>query len=159
MARPRFPVRRRPTSPAARTLTAPTPDHGPPNDDRVDGERPDHAPSGRESRDADVISALRAVDRAYDAAALCAAPLVFSRDWRRVRALADALRDLRDSPRPNAAESRRAAALCAAIRDLAATLARDFPAPGRKRARSPLGNALRALGQSAGVAVEVLGGR
>jgi hypothetical protein len=48
-------------------------------------------------RAAEFLGALRAVDRAYDAAALCAAALSANRDWRRLRALADALRDVRDA--------------------------------------------------------------
>jgi len=215
MARPRFPMRRRPAVVAMRTLTAPPPeqaradgtyintaradderahdvrsgddpadvgpqesvsqgsvhqDPAPPEPVRLDPSRssPDdpvarRVESGRASRDATVVSAtvvsaLRAVDRSYDAAARCAAPLVFSRDWRRVRALVDALRDLRDAPRPGPAESRRATALCEAVRDLAENLAREFPAPGRKRARSPLGNALRSLSRSAAAAAEALTG-
>jgi hypothetical protein len=210
MARPRFPLRRRPAVVAMRTLTAPPADNAdrdvtyggarsidaahahdandaPPHvhdprsgDDPVAAAPPEPAhpgsvhpdrshaglsdpiaaqlESGRPGRDIAVISALRAVDRSYDAAALCAAPLVLSRDWRRIRALVDALRDLRDAPRPGPAEARRATALCEAIRDLAGTLARDFPAPGRKRARSPLGNALRSLSRSAATAAEALAG-
>lgn len=104
----------------------------------------------------DAVVALRAVDRAYDATALCAAPLVFSRDWRRIRALADALRDLRDTPRPTSADVRRAASLCEAVSGLAAALAHDFPAPGRRRARSPLGNALRDLNRAADAAIAAL---
>lgn len=105
----------------------------------------------------EAVSALRAVDRAYDAAALCAAPLVFSRDWRRIRALVDALRDLRDAPRPALADARRAVSLCEAVSGLAAALARNFPAPGRRRARSPLGNALRELNRAAGAAIDAIG--
>ncbi len=143
MARPRFPARSRPTAVAVRHE---------PNDDQAQQEHRDH----REQFSADVIDALQAVDRAYDAAALCAAPLVFSRDWRRIRALNDALRDLRDSVRPGPADARRAASLCETVSGLAAALARDFPAPGRKRARSPLGDALRDLNRAADAAVAAL---
>jgi hypothetical protein len=124
---------------------------------------------------AEFLGALRAVDRAYDAAARCAAALSADRDWRRLRALADALRDVRDavSTPPTAASSnarvrenaatraesdamsgeaaiRRAAALCHKISALASGLAAGFPASGR---RSPLGRALRTLDQAARDAV------
>jgi hypothetical protein len=126
-------------------------------------------------RAAEFLGALRAVDRAYDAAALRAAALSANRDWRRLRALADALRDVRDAvttPPPAAssnarvpenaaarAESdamsgeaaiRRAAALCHKISALASGLAAGFPASGH---RSPLGRALRRLDQAARDAV------
>jgi hypothetical protein len=112
------------------------------------------------------------VDRAYDAAARCAAALSANRDWRRLRALADALRDVRDAvttppavsgraPGDSAARAesdamsgeaaiRRAAALCHKISALASGLAAGFPASGR---RSPLGRALRRLDQAARDAV------
>jgi hypothetical protein len=149
IARPRYPNGRRPVPVALRAVgSSPrTPEPAP---------APAAEPTPVQRRDEDVRSALRAVDRAYDEVARCAAPLVFSRDWRRVRALADALRDLRDTPRPGAAEARRATALCQAIADLADAAARDFPAPGRKRARSPLGNALRDLAHRARAAVRAL---
>ena len=195
MARPRFPVRRRPAVVATRIRPAAPPNPTPPTPAAAEAARTEAASTGAAtaetanaeaastapvsteaastetvriealamsaSRAAEVLSALRDVDRAYDAAARCAAPLVFSRDWRRIRALVDALRDLRDAPRPGAAEAqrakaRRAKALCAAVGELAESLARDFPAPGRKRARSPLGNALRALSRSANAANEAL---
>ncbi|MGH6657765.1 MAG: bifunctional DNA primase/polymerase [Actinocrinis sp.] len=101
---------------------------------------------------ASTITALKAVERAYDAAALCAAPLVSDCDWRRIRTLVDVLRDLRDSPRPAPSDARHAASLCARIAGLAETLAQRCPAPGRKRARSPLGKALRALRRAADAA-------
>jgi hypothetical protein len=152
MARPRFPARirvgalttaaRRPLPPAGSTLLQ---NAYPPVVQQQS--RRDAAPPL-----AAMAQALRDVDRAYDAAALCAAPLVANRDWRRVRALADALRDLRDSPRPQESDLRRAQALCESLAGLAGALARDFPAPGRKRARSPLGNALLALAREAGAA-------
>lgn len=119
--------------------------------------------------EAEIVDALRAVDRAYDAAALRAAGLSTNRDWRRLRALADALRDVRDAVTiradpdqeddgdaetavvvTGAAAVRRAAALCHKISALAAALAAGFPASGR---RSPLGRALRVLDQAAQEAV------
>ncbi|MGH3415446.1 MAG: hypothetical protein ACRDSS_03165, partial [Actinocrinis sp.] len=80
------------------------------------------------------------------------APLVSDCDWRRIRTLVDVLRDLRDSPRPAPSDARHAASLCARVAGLAETLAQRFPAPGRKRARSPLGKALRALRRAADAA-------
>ncbi|HEU5332953.1 MAG TPA: bifunctional DNA primase/polymerase [Actinocrinis sp.] len=122
--------------------------------------------------EAEIIDALRAVDRAYDAAALRAAGLSTNRDWRRLRALADALRDVRDAvmvtDEPGLEDDaraegraagpvvtgdaavRRAAALCHKISALARALAAGFPASGR---RSPLGRALRVLDQAAQDAV------
>jgi hypothetical protein len=44
----------------------------------------------------DLVATLRGVDAAYDAAALSAAPLLYTPEWRRIRAVTDALRDLRD---------------------------------------------------------------
>lgn len=165
MARPRYPARSRPIASAARTVAASGRADG---SERGEGseQRDDARLSGSgeqamrhrlEPFGPEAIDALRSVDRAYDAAALLAAPLVFSRDWRRVRALGDALRDLRDSPRPARADARRATSLCEAVSSLAATLARDFPAPGRRRARSPLGNALRELHRAADAALEAMG--
>ena len=164
ISRPRYPTRSRPIASAARTVAASVrgdegergvggaggETHGGAHEamSREQALRHKLAPFGSEA-----IDALRAVDRAYDAAALLAAPLVFSRDWRRIRALADALRDLRDSPRPALADARRAASLCEAMSSLAAAAARDFPAPGRRRARSPLGNALRDLNRAADAAI------
>jgi hypothetical protein len=136
-------------------------------------EPPQSAPDPEEAPgDPEIIDALRAVDRAYDAAALRAAGLSTNRDWRRLRALADALRDVRDAvtvdeaPEPAAGQEpegaitgpvvtgdaavRRAAALCHKISALACALAAGFPASGR---RSPLGRALRALDQAAQDAV------
>jgi Bifunctional DNA primase/polymerase, N-terminal len=126
-------------------------------------------------RAAQFLGALRTVDRAYDAAALRAAGLSANRDWRRLRALVDALRDVRDAvitPQATASSSgrepenaaaraesdamsgeaaiRRAAALCHKISALASGLAAGFPASGR---RSPLGRALRRLDQAARDAV------
>jgi hypothetical protein len=111
-----------------------------------------------------IVGALREVDRAYDAAALRAAGLNTDRDWRRLRALADALRDVRDAACVNSREAeddailaesgeaavRRATALCHKISALASGLAAGFPASGR---RSPLGRALRGLDQAAQDAV------
>ena len=120
---------------------------------------------------AEILDALRAVDRAYDAAAVRAAALSTNRDWRRLRALADALRDVRDAVTVSNeadleddtdeeghagpvvtgdAAVRRAAALCHKISALARALAAGFPASGR---RSPLGRALRGLDQAAQDAV------
>lgn len=131
-------------------------------------------PDGDGEEEAEIIDALRAVDRAYDAAALRAAALSTNRDWRRLRALADALRDVRDAvtvtqdvdleddtyidvesgaARPvvtGEAAVRRAAALCNKISALARALSAGFPASGR---RSPLGRALRVLDQAAREAV------
>ncbi len=164
IARPRYPARSRPIASAARTVAASgrsdASEGGEGSDERSDARLSgsgEQAPRHRlELFGPEAIDALRVVDRAYDAAALLAAPLVFSRDWRRVRALADALRDLRDSPRPALADARRATSLCEAVSSLAATLARDFPAPGRRRARSPLGNALRELHRAADAAIEAM---
>lgn len=161
IARPRFPARSRPIASAARTVAASGRSGG------REGARSSVSATATATVEqptrhqfpqfsAEVIDALRVVDRAYDAAALCAAPLVLSRDWRRIRALADALRDLRDSPRPAPPDVRRATSLCEAVSSLAAALARDFPAPGRRRARSPLGNALRDLNRAALAAIDVL---
>jgi hypothetical protein len=44
----------------------------------------------------EIINALRTVDDAYDTAALSAAPLAHTPEWRRIRTITDALRDLRD---------------------------------------------------------------
>jgi bifunctional DNA primase/polymerase-like protein len=118
------------------------------------------------TQEAEIVGALRAVDRAYDAAALRAAGLSTNRDWRRLRALADALRDVRDAVGVNSrqvedasvlAESgeaavRRAMALCHKISALASGLAAGFPASGR---RSPLGRALRGLDRAAQNAVRM----
>jgi hypothetical protein len=179
IARPRFPARSRPIAAAARTVaTAFGPggsgDSSDSSDSNDSGESGEVEPSGRDehgvrqgssndhlNRDqfgAAAISALLAVDRAYDAAALCAAPLVFSRDWRRIRALVDALRDLRDSPRPSPADARHAVSLCEAVSGLAGALSRDFRLPDRKRARSPLGNALRGVQRAAAAAIDALEG-
>jgi hypothetical protein len=158
ISRPRYPARSRPSAAAAHS----SPDARLKPDarsspDEADAPRAtDRSPHRASAFGPDAVVALRAVDRAYDATALCAAPLVFSRDWRRIRALADALRDLRDSPRPTPADVRRAVSLCEAVSGLAAALAHDFPAPGRRRARSPLGNALRDLNRAADAAITAL---
>ena len=160
IARPRYPARSRPIASAARTIAESA--RGAGGEGEQEESRGQTASSGQavryrvEAFGPEAVDALRAVDRAYDAAALCAAPLVFSRDWRRIRALADALRDLRDSPRPVPADVRRAASLCEAVSSLAGALARNFPAPGRRRARSPLGNALRDLNRAADAAIDAL---
>jgi hypothetical protein len=167
IARPRVPSRPQPRArgvPARPALSGPTVQ-------RAGATGPDVT----QPRAAEFLGALRAVDRAYDTAARCAAALSANRDWRRLRALADALRDVRDavSTPPTAASSnarvpenaatraesdamsgeaaiRRAAALCHKISALASGLAAGFPASGR---RSPLGRALRRLDQAARDAV------
>ena len=162
MARPRMPT------------LAPVPARSQPASSHAVHESPEPppAPDGFADGEAEIIGALRAVDRAYDAAALRAAALSTNRDWRRLRALADALRDVRDAvtvtqdidieddtsiegraTRPvvtGDAAVRRAAALCHKISALARALAAGFPASGR---RSPLGRALRVLDQAAQEAV------
>ncbi len=144
--RPRFPARPRPATavrPAAAQAAPPLPPG------------PSMSDTGT-SLPAPVISALKEVDRAYDGAALCAAPLVFNRDWRQVRSLVDSLRDVRDAARPAPSDARRAASLCYRIASRADALAERFPAPGRKRARSPLGKALRQLQVAADSACDAL---
>ncbi|HEV2342498.1 MAG TPA: bifunctional DNA primase/polymerase [Actinocrinis sp.] len=164
IARPRFPARSRPLASAARTVAASFRTGGEGEVEpsvAVNEEHEVRQSSGddhmiRDQFGSDVMNALRAVDRAYDAAALCAAPLVFSREWRRIRALVDALRDLRDSPRSSPVDVRRAASLCEAVSSLAGALPATLVLPGRKRARSPLGNALRDVKRAADAAIDTL---
>lgn len=134
IARPRFPARRRPAPRGFAVFDEADAAHGPARltDDRL-------------------VEALRTMDHAYDAVALSAAALVFSQDWRRVRTLMDALRDLRDAAQFGPMQRRHAAQLCVAVGELAAMLERTVRAsgrrtpPGRRRSRSPLGKALRDL--------------
>lgn len=172
IARPRMPSLA--PVPARSSPTSSQPPHQPAGSPGSPGSPSEPAPGvqgddGEE--DAEILDALRAVDRAYDAAALRAAALSTNRDWRRLRALADALRDVRDavtvSEEPDLEDDtdreghagpvvtgdaavRRAAALCHKISALARALAAGFPASGR---RSPLGRALRVLDQAAQDAV------
>lgn len=152
IARPRYPARSRPIASPARTVAASGRND---RDDSSDEQESHYKPAQFAPL---VMNAMLSVDRAYDVAARFAAPLVFSRDWRRIRALVDALRDLRETPRPTPADARRAASLCEAVSSLAAALAREFPAPGRQRARSPLGSALRDLSRAAGAVLGALSG-
>lgn len=175
MARPRFPARRRPgtRSMAVRMLTvepAPSRERRPADAASEAAQEASEATSSvggqssRERYESRISDALRAMDQAYDAAALNAAALVSSRDWRRIRALMDVLRDLRDGSRFTAARHRRAAHLCRAVGELAAALERtirepDRRMPGRRRIRSPLGTALRELGRAADAAIDALADR
>ena len=169
IARPRFPAGRRPDarSSAVRVLMAdrPSGDSRSARDTASDALK--SAPlrarrqSARDRDDARILAALRAMDEAYDTVALSAASLAFSQDWRRIRALMDALRDLRDAAHFGPAQRRHAGQLSEAVRELAAALERTVQgsarrAPGRRRTRSPLAQALRDLRLAADAAIEAV---
>ena len=103
------------------------------------------------------------MDEAYDAVALSAASLAFSQDWRRIRALMDSVRDLRDAARFGSAQRRHAGQLCEAVRELAVAVERAVQGsarrtPGRRRTRSPLAKALHDLKLAANAAIEAVEG-
>jgi hypothetical protein len=173
IARPRLPARRRPESRGATVRTiavGPEPNgerRGPSDASSIVVQPAATLTTGKSARtrnDLRLFEALRAVDQAYDAVAVNAASLVFSQDWRRIRALMDALRDLRDAPRLGPAQRRHAAQLCEAVGEIAAALERTVQgparrAPGRRRARSPLSTALRDLRLAASRASEAVTAR
>jgi hypothetical protein len=142
IARPRFPARRRPEagsrSSAVRILMA----EPAPGEARDSSDAASHAaeraqtrpsrPSARDRADSRIFAALRAMDQAYDAVALSAASLAFSQDWRRIRALMDALRDVRDAGHFGAAHSPRRSS--AASKDLLAAR-QAAGAPAHRSAR------------------------
>ncbi|HEU5354042.1 MAG TPA: bifunctional DNA primase/polymerase [Actinocrinis sp.] len=171
IARPRFPARRRPDArgTAMRIVVTEPPSRevGAAHDAASDaaGYKPVRARrrSARDRGDERVFAALRVMDEAYDNVALSAAALAFSQDWRRIRALMDALRDLRDAAHFGPAQRRHAGQLSEAVRDLAATVERTVQgsarrAPGRRRTRSPLAKALRDLKLAANAAIEAVEG-
>ena len=167
IARPRFPARRRPDarSSAVRIVfarSAPNEARGssdPPSDVAHQAPKRPNRRSARDRADLRIFAALRAMDQAYDTVALSAASLAFSQDWRRIRALMDALRDLRDAGHFGAAQRRHAGRLCEAVRDLAAAMERTVQGsarrpPGRRRTRSPLSKALHDLKLAADAAID-----
>lgn len=172
IARPRFPARRRPDarSSAVRiALTRPAADEARESRDSAASGAASRTPkrpnrqSARDRADIRIFAALRAMDQAYDTVALSAAALAFSQDWRRIRALMDALRDLRDAEHFGAAQRRHAGQLCEAVRDLAAVVERTVQgsarrAPGRRRTRSPLSKALHDLKLAADAAIDAAAG-
>ena len=171
IARPRFPARRRPdprNSAVRIVLTKPPANEARETGDPAsvaldDGPKRPNRQSARDRADIRIFAALRAMDQAYDTVALSAAALAFSQDWRRIRALMDALRDLRDAGHFGAAQRRHAGQLCEAVRDLAAAVERTVQgsarrAPGRRRTRSPLSKALRDLRLAADAAIGAAAG-
>lgn len=171
IARPRFPARRRPDARGStvRNLLADRPSAEPSDASDTASDAVTNAPlrahrqSARDRDDERIFAALRAMDEAYDTVALSAASLAFSQDWRRIRALMDAIRDLRDAAHFGPAQRRHAGQLSEAVRELAAAVERTVQGsarrtPGRRRTRSPLANALRGLKLAADAAIETVAG-
>lgn len=171
IARPRFPAGRRPDARGstvrilmADRLSAQPRDARDTASDAVSHVPPRaHRKSARDRDDERIFAALRAMDDAYDMVALSAASLAFSQDWRRIRALMDAIRDLRDAAHFSPAQRRHAGQLSEAVRELAAAVERTVQvsarrAPGRRRTRSPLAKALRDLKLAADAAIEAVAG-
>jgi hypothetical protein len=164
MARPRFPARRRPGDRPGGSISVRAGAYPPREEPFHAADAAAQAAQGaaiRDQPDIEVLDALKHLDEAYDAVAVRAAALVFSADWRRIRALMDTLRDLRDARRLTAGRRCQAVVLCTAVSDSAGAILRAVQGPvrpptGRGRSRSPLAAALRKLKSAADAAHAVL---
>jgi hypothetical protein len=144
---------RRPQTASARRIA--------PGLDTADADRPAAARLTVDHSEIEALStALRQVDRAYDAVARRAAVIAADRDWHRLRVLIDRLRDLRDeidaldelAGAGGARTRRRTASLCSSIASYALDLTARISAPARRR--PPLLRTLRELSHAADQAAD-----
>lgn len=144
---------RRPQTVSARQIT--------PDPDTAETDQPATARLTVDHTEIEALStALRQVDRAYDAVARRAAVIAADRDWHRLRVLIDRLRDLRDeidaldelAGASGARTRRRTASLCSSIASYALDLTARISAPARRR--PPLLRSLRELSHAADQAAD-----